>query len=296
MIIVKLIWWLGNQLFQYALGKRLSRDLNLPLYLDTAHFSHDIRSYELDEFNITASIATQKERPWYQRVPQNKYVASIRYPIQRILKKLDPRYIIENPLHPKVHRWMYDFQPHILEIKKSYLYLEWFRQSEKYFDSIKDEVRSSFVLKVPLSDEKNSYVIEKITSCMSVSVHVRRSDYIWSHYAGICDVDYYERAINYINNHVSNATFFVFSDDIARCKEHLPVGNNAQFIDRNTDKNSYKDLILMSTCKHNIIANSSFSRRGARLNSHADKIVIAPTKWHQNLDYKDIVPVEWIRI
>ncbi|MBP7847642.1 alpha-1,2-fucosyltransferase [Patescibacteria group bacterium] len=157
-------------------------------------------------------------------------------------------------------------------------------------------MRQDFALKTPLEDPKDLDTIAAMKQSNSVSVHVRRSDYIGSYFAGIATPAYYEKALEHIKSKVSDPAFFIFSDDIAWCKEHLPVGNEAHFIDRNTGKNSYKDLILMSNCKHNIIANSSFSRRGAWLNDNSDKIVIAPQKRHQNLDYKDIVPAERIRV
>lgn len=139
-------------------------------------------------------------------------------------------------------------------------------------------------------------MIEKIIGTDSVSLHVRRSDYIGSYFAGICTLEYYAKTVEYMRKHIQKSIFFVFSDDIPWCKEHLNLADNVYFIDWNKGKDSYKDLILMSNCKHNIIANSSFSWWGARLNNNPTKIVIAPHKWHQNLDYKDIIPSDWIKI
>ena len=100
----------------------------------------------------------------------------------------------------------------------------------------------------------------KIHTAQSISVHVRRTDYIGSYYAGICDKEYYEKAFNFIQEKIDSPTFFIFSDDIERCKKEFLL-NKVYFIDWNIKQNSYKDMILMSLCKHNIIANSTFSWR-----------------------------------
>jgi len=139
-------------------------------------------------------------------------------------------------------------------------------------------------------------MIDKMTNTESISLHVRRWDYLWSGFGWICEKSYYQKAIDYIKHKTKKPVFFIFSEDIDRCKQNLDIENNSHFIDWNTKENSYKDLILMSKCNHNIIANSSFSRRGARLNPNPEKIIVAPIKWHQNLDYNDIIPEEWTRI
>ncbi len=299
MITFQLVGWLGNQMFQYACAKALAKKQQDEFYLDADPLFHDTREYELGIFNISEHLASCKERKWYQLFWKNVLMYKIRYILKRFMKKIDPYYFIENDKHPVVHISMYDYQVKIenLENTKAHKrYFEWFRQSEKYFTNIKDEIRQDFTLKAPLDDPKNLATIAAMKQHNSISVHVRRSDYIGSYFAGIATPAYYENALAYIKSNIPAPTFFVFSDDIAWCKEHLPVGNEAYFIDRNTGVNSYKDLVMMSNCKHNIIANSSFSRRGAWLNDNSDKIVIAPQKRHQNLDYKDIVPAERIRI
>ena len=295
MVTIKLFWWLGNQMFQYALWKSLSKKNNTELYLDIWNFHHDIRKYELSIFNIDANIATKAQIPFYQKEIKNSFLFKLWYPFQRFFKKIDPNYIIENPKHPKIHRWMYDFNTEILTLTGN-KYLEGQRQSEKYFQEICDTIRKDFTLKKPIEDKKNVDVIKKIKSTESVSIHVRRWDYLWSGFEWICEKEYYEKAINHIKKKRKNPIFFIFSEDIKRCKENLNIWNNADFIDWNKKENSYKDMILMSLCNDNIIANSSFSWRWAWLNNNSNKIVIAPKKWHQNLDLKGNIPEEWLRI
>jgi len=228
MIVIKLFWWLGNQMFQYAIGKELAIKNKTELYLDTGNFHHDIRNYELSIFDIHAYIATQKQMPFYQKEITNPLLFKLRYPFQRICKKLDPRYIIENPKHPKIHRWMYDFNPKILDLT-GYKYLEWNRQSEKYFLDIVNIIRKDFLLKHPIDDEKNITTLYKMKETDSVSIHIRRGDYIWSDFAWICEKHYYQQAIDYITSKISTPTFFVFSEDITWCKENLNMGKKYLF-------------------------------------------------------------------
>lgn len=291
-----IVAWLWNQMFQYALGKKISLTQGKDLYLDTDPLFYDSRDYELWIFNIEERFATSNERPRYQRLWKKKIIDKARYPFRRVLKKLDKWYIIENPKHPKVWRGMFDFHPKILKPRNTDMYLEWFWQSEKYFMDIENIIRKEFTLKEPLSDTQNITALEQIASTNSVSLHIRRTDYIGSYFAWIATPEYYDKAIKYIIDHVENPTFFIFSDDISRCKDNVVTWYPTYYIDRNTKMNSYRDLILMSKCKHNIMANSSFSRWWAWLNDNPLKIVIAPSKHHQNLDYKDIIPERWIRL
>lgn len=302
MIIVKLIGWLGNQMFQYAIGRALSIKHNRPLLFDISYASAHPDSrlhYALSPFTIQWTIADKKHIPRYYKYFNSPLLNRLRYPICFIAKKLDSRHIIENPYHPIIRKWMFDFNPHISSIvgkHKDYVYLEWFRQSEKYFDSIQDTIREDFTLKNPLDDHANKETIHAMNNTNAVSFHIRRTDYIWSYLGGIATEDYYQRAVTYIKDKISDPTFFVFSDDIARCRENLDLWAPSHYIDRNTGADSYKDIILMSYCKHNIIANSTFSRRGAWLNPNPHKIVIAPKTRHQNLDYRDTIPNTWVRL
>jgi hypothetical protein len=91
-------------MFQYAIGKELRRKNHTDLYLDRGNFHHDIRNYELEIFNIDTKIAERKDIPFYQKEIKNKILFKLRYPFQWICKKLDHRYIIENPKHPRIHR------------------------------------------------------------------------------------------------------------------------------------------------------------------------------------------------
>lgn len=148
---------------------------------------------------------------------------------------------------------------------------------------------------LPLN-ECNAKVLKMMSDTNSVSIHVRRGDYLSprfaKHFGNICTLEYYAKAIEIIRQAVDNPHFFVFSDDIAWVKENIKLGN-ATYIDWNTADDSIYDMYLMSHCKHNIIANSTFSFWGARLNMN-DNIVVYPKKWYNEpWTAPNIFPEDW---
>jgi len=175
-----------------------------------------------------------------------------------------------------------------------------FWQNAKYFKNIEKEIREEFTLRKPL-DEKFANISRQIENIPSVSIHIRRGDYVndpkTKAVHNVCDLDYYNKAIDIIKTNVNNPTFFVFSDDIDWVSKNLEI-NSPTFWVSNLKSKDYEELILMSKCKHNIIANSSFSWWGAWLNQNPDKIVIAPKQWliNKTADELDILPPRWIKI
>jgi len=166
-------------------------------------------------------------------------------------------------------------------------------QSEKYFVHNRDAILDYYSIPHHIYD----YIYKKyntlINSTNSVSVHVRRGDYVALKHKHILlsETDYYDKSLALFPEH----TFYIFSDDIEWCMGNFN-GDNVVFINMEDD---IIDLYLMSLCKHNIIANSSFSWWGAWVNGNIDKTVVAPSKWFGdsiNLDYKDIIPNEWVKI
>lgn len=155
-------------------------------------------------------------------------------------------------------------------------------------------------------NEKNQKILEKITQTNSVSIHVRRGDYYnnesaFKIHGNITTKKYYENALEFIKEKVKNPVFFVFSDEFEWVKKNLYFFSNygeVHIIDWNKGFDSYIDLQLMSNCKHNIIANSSFSWWAAWLNKNKNKIVISPKKWVNNINENkiDIIPNNWIKI
>lgn len=297
---MRIVAWLANQMFQYAVWRALSLERGDGLYLDIDPFYYDIREYELHFFAINEHIATAAQKPWYLHLRKNKLLDSCRYPLILSGKKFNPHHLIENSKYPLIHPGMFDYNPAISEKVLAHptqdFYLEWFWQSEKYFTKHQDLIRKDFTLKTPISDPQSLAFIQKAQHPHAVSLHVRRADYIGTHYEHICGLDYYTKAITYMKNKLINPIFYVFSDDIAWCKEQFHQYGIHEYVDRNTGINSYKDMILMSSCNHHIIANSTFSRWWAWLDTNPDKLVIAPKQRHAHADYADIIPDKWIRL
>ncbi len=278
MIITKLNGGLGNQLFQYALGRHLANIKKTTLKLDINRYQqkNSIRQYKLNNFNITENIATREE------IKKLKKFSKI--PFLSKYKKEKSR----------------DFDSSILSTKNN-SYLEGYWQSEKYFQDVKDIIRKEFTLKNSSSDSFNKLNKKILTAGNnSVALHVRHGDYSQDpkknerHTA--LPLRYYEKAIKLISEKITNPFFFVFSDDIEWCKQNLKL-DNVYYIE-NKNLPDYEALIAMSKCKHQIIANSSFSWWGAWLNSNSNKTVIAPTPWYNDLkiNMDDRLPGNWIRI
>lgn len=270
MIIVNLTGGLGNQMFQYAFGRAIAikHNTNLKFHFTNALFNIQ-RSYELDVFAISATMAT-KDDLQKLGIIQNRV-------INRLLYLFDERYGIQFNKHIVTQKYPYIFNSNYLAIRNN-SYIQGYWADERYFKGIEDIIRKEFTLKKKL-DEKNQKILGQIQKSTSVSVHVRRGDYITNkmNIPKFIGLDYYINAIKKIKKFVPNPIFFVFSDDIPWCKENLaPLSNNIYFIDHNKGKDSYKDLLLMSACKHDIIANSSFSWWGAWLNKNDNKIIIKP--------------------
>ena len=270
MIIVNLTGGLGNQMFQYAFGRLIAikHKTDLKLHFTNALFNTQ-RSYELDVFNIHATIATQQDL-------QKLGVAQSRV-VNRLLFLLDNQYGIQFNPHIITQRYPYGFDSKYLAIKDN-SYIQGYWTDERYFKGIEQVIRSEFTPKKKL-DEKNQKILKHIQNTQAISIHVRRGDYITNKnnakVFGFLGLDYYETKIKKIKNSVSNPVFFVFSDDILWCKENLsPLTKDIVYVDHNKGKDAYKDMLLMSACKHNIIANSTFSWWGGWLNLHKNNINI----------------------
>ena len=288
MIIIRLIGGLGNQLFQYALARRLSLLHDVPLKLDISQFeTYKLRRYSLNVFNIIEDYATEGD---IVRIKEKGFAS-----FRRLTEKLLPYY-----KRSYIHERSFHFDPNILKSSKD-VYLEGYWQSERYFKYIEDIIRREFTVKIK-PDAINERTTEHINIVNAVSLHIRRADYASNaaiyQFHGTCTLAYYQQAVEIISQKVSSPHFFVFSDDILWAKENLMLTYPTIFISHNNANKDFEDLRLMIQCKHHIIANSSFSLWGAWLNNNPDKIVIAPKKWFndESIDTKDLFPEEWIRI
>lgn len=291
MITNKITWWLWNQMFQYAYIKALSLKNKQGFKLDILWFEqYKLHKYCLEFFNIEKNYTKKNEIPFYENInSNNRYLNLLFIKIRWIIKRLNKNHHIEK---------QFNFDNDFLNITS--WYIEWYFQTEKYFKDFENEIRKDFEFIIE-PNKKNKETIENIINCNSVSLHIRRWDYVTNKSAntfhGTCNLDYYKRWIDFIKEKIENPVFFIFSDDMNWVKENLKI-ENAYYIDWNNADTNYEDMRLMSQCKHNIIANSSFSWWWAWLNNNKDKIVIAPTKWFNNgnINYSDVIPDSWIKI
>lgn len=291
MVISRIMGGLGNQLFEYAAGRRLALANNDQLKLDVSDYKISPRPYRLDRFSIVEDIALPTE---VQRLTGMKDQSSIPARVRRRLMRYLP-----TRRTAVIGERSTGFHSEVLSATGD-AYLDGYWQSELYFKDIEHIIRGEFRLKDP-PDAVNQAVGAAISECGSVSLHVRRGDYVsnplYNQVHGACPLEYYEAAVELIAKEVSNPHFFVFSDDLEWTKRNLILGYPAAY-PHNGEENDYEDLRLMSLCKHHIIANSSFSWWGAWLCANPDKIVVAPAKWFNDprKDSSNIVPSSWWRI
>jgi len=295
MVIVQLNGGLGNQLFQYAAGRRLAEKHKTELMLDLTKFSlDDVRPHELyglHSFNIKAEIA---DMPELKQFYANNFWGKIKRKTKTMLGIGKIKRVCE-----KKH---FVFDPTIPELPDNVYLWGGYWQSEKYFKDIEDIIRVELALKNDLTPQ--SAVIERQIRDMqnTVSLHIRRGDYVTdagtNSVLGLCPLDYYQKCISILENELGRLNIFVFSDDPDWVKKNLQSGNNLCFVENNNVKYAFEDIYLMSICKHNIIANSSFSWWGAWLNKNKNKKVFAPNQWIRNAGSSmlDIIPDNWNKL
>lgn len=292
MIISHIIGGLGNQMFQYANGRSFALNRSIPLKLDT----QDFEGYELHNgfelgrlFDLQAPLANDCD-------------------VKRVLgwrshPKIRPRLFRKQLEMFRGKKLVVDTQfsswEQISEVPDNcYLMGNW--QTEMYFKSVEDTIRSDFEFKSSLTGE-NKTVADQINSSVAVSLHVRRGDMAANPaslaFHGLCSLEYYKRAVEYLVARVPGLEFYIFSDDIPWVKDNLKLSQPCHYIDHNSGLDSYNDMRLMSLCQHHIIANSSFSWWGAWLNPNKDKVVVAPKVWFAaEFDSSDIIPLSWVKL
>lgn len=294
MIYVKIHYGLGNQMFQYAFARMLSIEYSINFKLDTTFYesqnlysSSILREYQLSVFKMKPLIAESEEvykfttPSFFQRKKRILFSSFSPYKFQNFIIEND-RYISHN----------------LLNLKND-IYLHGYWQDERYFKSIEHIIRDDFIF-VNKPNECNNKYLDLINNSNSVSIHIRRTDFIsdvnFYKTRGICDVAYYMKAIEYIKMHVHDPHFLIFSDDLDWVRNNILFNNKHTYINCNSINNGFDDMRLMSFCKFHIIANSSFSWWGAWLSNYPEKIVIAPLVWKKINTSIKCVPDNWIRL
>lgn len=267
MKIIRLMGGLGNQLFQYAFGYALSKTTGDEVLYDNSWFEENkknpqstVRNYEINLFFSDINLATKK---------QIKFVKN-KSKCPKFLRKIfhidnNKNIISDNDLYVFNHNYLKDYG-------NKYYTGYWI--NEKYFAKYISDLQKNIHLKSKM-DKTNQNWLKLIKSTESVSVHIRRGDYVTSGLR-LCSIDYYKKSFSKIAKQVKKPVFFVFSDDPEWVRKNIKTKHKIYFIDNNDGNHGYFDFELMRNCKHNITANSTFSVMASILNPNKDKIIISP--------------------
>jgi len=296
-IIPRIFGGLGNQLFIYAAARRLALANDAELVLDdVSGFVRDHRyqrHYQLDQFNISCRKATAAER-------LEPFSRLRRYLMRRWNQKMpfeQRRYLVQEGV---------DFDTRLLAGKhRGTVYLEGYWQSEDYFKDIEPQIRADLLIQQP-TDAVNQRISERIRATQAVAVHVRFFDAppqtASTSTENNVPGDYYQRAIHAMEQRLTNAHYFLFSDQLQAARARIPLPDErVTLVHHNQgDAMAYADLFLMSHCRHFIIANSTFSWWGAWLGEYPEKIVIAPgfEKRYGKMSwgFKGLLPDRWMKL
>ncbi len=259
---------LGNQMFQYAIGRSLSIRLGLSLLIDSSRLRVDVpvaRSYDLGCFRLSGHRTRSR--------PSLVFRAGDK--LQRTMNSYcrgSPYLIKERTLQ---------FEPEVLKVDGP-CRLEGYWQSERYFESISDQLRSEFAI-LPAPDARSAECADRMQRVNSVGLHIRRGDYVThadcSAFHGTCPAEYYDAALRFFQSRFGpKVELFVFSDDMKWTRENIRFPVATTYVDWNADRN-YEDLRLMSSCSALAIANSAFSWWAGWINPDPEKLVVAPKRW-----------------
>lgn len=314
MIAVRITMGLGNQLFQYAAALALSLEKNVPLKVDTSTYAgYPLRKYELDlYFGINTPIISDAEAAYYR----------YNHPVKRIWNKLFPKnkmrvlqLTYEEPFVQRSLLRIHDFfyPPHK---RKTYIepyyhfdknffkahndiFLQGFWMSWKYFQKYETVIRNIFTIRRELVQHLD-IIARNMQQQNSVSFHIRRTDITDPRIVklkGAIPVSFYRKAIDEISVQNEQIELYFFSDDIQWVKENITISDvPVHYIDKTVTSSPIEDFYLMTQCRHNVIANSTFSWWAAYLNNNPDKMVIAPRKWYADTKIfrvEDIYPPSW---
>lgn len=292
MVVVRIWEGLGNQMFQYAYARYLKEVGFKKIYLERRRIYKDKlhgedlsveRKCYLHKFNITIPFINPKYLSGWKYLSRRSLKDKLLFALNNVgIEKY--RYITDADDKFSVDKTMPKFD------KDTYVMGHFFHR--KYIEPIRDILLKEFTLKKQLG--VGTELMDILQSKKTVSVHVRRGDYLYVDCAKTINAEmkrgrYYERAMSYMTEHIDNLIFLFFSDDIDWVKKNFAETDRSYFVSGN-GYSDYEEIILMSMCSHNIIANSTFSFWGAWLNTNLQKTVIVPKHWMPS-----VVPKEWIK-
>lgn len=294
-VVVQFKGGLGNQLFQYALGRHLALRLEAELIFDCSLLENRVaisnftfRSFDLANFTVIGRVATSKDIPLY---PKDVSLRSLFAHIWQTLKLLGKgfKYVRED---------RFQFNSAVFNRISSKIYVSGYWQSYHYFDAIASILKNEIRLQGPVP--KAVYDMQnEIISTTSVGLHIRRGDFLHVSLHQAINADYLPKAIAYISQIIKKPYFFIFSDDIIWCRSNIKLNFPVVFVDEHlSGPNGIYHFHLMTQCKHFITANSTFSWWAAWLSDQcSDKIVITPNHWFSDSrSIEDLIPPGWIRL
>jgi len=295
MIAVQLKGGLGNQLFQYALGRTLALRHGTELLFDTSLLYNRVpektktfRKYGLGLFEPPARIATAKDFPQYsgRLSTRNRFTRGLHL---LNLRAHGLRYVLQRK---------FEFDPGVLASPDN-SYLDGYWQTEKYFSAVAPQIRADLVFRHTLGPEARR-MHDQMQSTTAVCVHIRRGDYLEIlSQLGVVGSDYIQAGIKLLAERFAGLHFYVFTNDPKWCIENLKIAPPHTFITaENAGNNEHEHMMLMRSCRHFIIANSTYSWWAAWLSPHADKVVIGPKQWASdpNKNTSDVLPEDWLRL
>jgi hypothetical protein len=297
-VIISLSGGLGNQLFQYAMGRALSLRNGLPLVLDLTWFDYvknldssvaTLRKYALEPFEL--NVITQSSSLLKPKIP--KFLRSIVSRLQRYIPHIQKNQKVYTERGFAFDEGAYSLQKPVR--------LDGYWQSPRYFEDCADLIRSE--LGKPRSvSAATKEMLERIRGVDAICLHIRRGDYISNKSAasmhGLCGLEYYLTGLEQVCDGLVNPHCFIFSDDPIWVKENMQLAVPMTIVDINGPDAAHEDLWLMSACKRFVIANSSLSWWGAWLSEHMDKVIVAPSQWFltDGINTDDLIPKDWVRI
>lgn len=272
MVIIKISGGLGNQLFQYAFGEfvknKTGQEVKYDLGLVQNNNRFTNRNLDIDKLGISLQLATKEEIKTFKKFPEKWW--RIERKLAHIFPFFNPKMKVLNDPHAQV-----DPLPNT--------YYDGYWQRMEYIDEVKNQLLSQICVPDDFSQKYKDFLAD-LANENSVSVHIRRDDYLKipvnAKIFEVCDIEYYKKAIKYIKSKVASPKFYIFTQDMEWAKKHFS-GEEFHLVQGNS---AIEDLLLMSKCKHNIIANSTFSWWASYLNTNPEKIIIVPEKWYKNSD------------
>lgn len=302
-VTVHLMGGLGNQLFQYAFGRRLAYVNGAEFYLDVSGYANDvhpdpkrgIRICELGHFHIAGRLIRRDEKPPHGRIALQRKTEKVWLFLRWLADLRHPYHMRREIVEPEVNRFRFD--RHVFERPiAGRVTVRGFWQTERYFADIQHLLRTELEVADEL-EGANAEMARCIRDSNSVAIHVRHGDnagYV-AQALGLLPAAYYRNVILTLRAELRDPRFFVFSDDVDWAKKLL--GNEPQmtYADQNGSADGHEDLRLMTLCKHHVLANSTFGWWGAWLGRKADQIVFAPKRYYQNIDKAnpDLYPADW---